>query len=84
MRAPCMCFDGPERLEPDGHAALPTPSIEDCFGTSVDMSLDGRTLKISSFNPDGDFDIPQFRTHIFVRPANTWRFSVTLAPFDPR
>jgi hypothetical protein len=61
----------------------PQPSIEDFFGTSVDMSLDGRTLKINSASPYGDLDIPQFRTHIFVRPASTWRHSVTLVPSIP-
>jgi trimeric autotransporter adhesin len=61
----------------------PNPSFEDSFGTSVDMSLDGRTLKISSVNPRNDFNIPQFRSHIFVRPANTWRYSVTIEPSIP-
>ena len=58
----------------------PTPLPNDEFGASVDMSLDGRTLKVDSFAPwtapDGN---PWFRTHIFVRPGTTWQHSVTLA-----
>jgi trimeric autotransporter adhesin len=60
----------------------PTPTADDRFGHSVDMSRDGRTLKVNSSqlhtgtgNPELDI-----RTHIFVRPASTWQFSVTLGP----
>ena len=58
----------------------PTPLLSDYFGFSVDMSLDGRTLKVGGVGPweapEGD---PWFRTHIFVRPDTTWQHSVTLA-----
>ena len=58
-----------------------TPSAEDQFGFSVDMSQDGRTLKVSSMNPvDGDGN-PRGRTHIYTRPGDTWQHSVTLAPY---
>ncbi len=60
-----------------------TPSAEDQFGFSVDMSQDGRTLKVSSMKPlDGGGD-PRGRTHIYVRPGDTWQHSVTLAPYFP-
>ena len=53
----------------------------DQFGFSVEMSLDGRTLKVGSFGPllpaGSDLDY-YFRTHIFVRPGSTWQHSVTL------
>lgn len=58
-----------------------TPSAEDQFGFSVDMSQDGRTLKVSSMKPlDGGGD-PFGRTHIYTRPGDTWQHSVTLAPY---
>jgi hypothetical protein len=61
----------------------PAPAANDHFGFSVDMSLDGRTLKVSSRLPvDGEGN-PEGRTHIFVRPDNTWQHDVTLAPYYP-
>jgi len=60
----------------------PTPLPFDLFGYSVDMSLDGRTLKVDSFGPRVQVGPDQdylFRTHIFVRPGITWQHSVTLA-----
>ncbi len=58
-----------------------TPSAEDQFGFSVDMSQDGRTLKVSSLKPlDGGGD-PFGRTHIYTRPGDTWQHSATLAPY---
>ena len=59
------------------------PKFQDFFGTSVDMSQDGRTLKVTSVLPITDINEPEMRTHIFVRPGNTWRFSTMLAPFYP-
>ena len=60
----------------------PTPRALDDFGTSLDMSLDGRTLKVDQVWPwDEPQQNPQVRTHIFVRPGTTWQHSVTLAPF---
>lgn len=62
--------------------SAPAPLQFDEFGFSVDMSLDGRTLKVNSFGPllpagpDQDY---YFRTHIFVRSGATWLHSVTLA-----
>jgi len=44
------------------------------FGSSVDMSLDGRTLKVDSGG--GEF------THIYVRPGATWQLSATLTPLS--
>jgi trimeric autotransporter adhesin len=58
----------------------PTPTVTDRFGSSVDMSHDGRTLKISSLLPQDEFGRYEGRTHIYVRPDTTWQHSVTLAP----
>lgn len=57
------------------------PTANDQFGLSVDMSLDGRTLKVSSLNPIGRDGIPEGRTHLYTRPADTWQHAVTLAPY---
>ena len=50
--------------------------LQDFFATSVDMSHDGRTLKVNSF--------PTGRAHVFVRPADTWQYATSLAPFGRR
>jgi hypothetical protein len=58
----------------------PEPSRVELFGYQLDMSLDGRTLKVSSFGtwtaPDGN---PWFRSYVFVRPGTTWLHSATIA-----
>ena len=59
----------------------PTQLPKDSFGISVDLSVDGRTLKVNSIAPFDEEGNPEFRTHIFVRPGSTWQHSVTLAPF---
>ena len=66
-------------------ATLHAPALlfEDFFGNSLDMSHDGRTLKVMSVLPLDSIGFPEMRTHIFVRPANTWQHAVTLAPFYP-
>jgi hypothetical protein len=61
----------------------PTRIANDQFGFSVDMSQDGRTLKVSSLAPVDGAGNPAGRTHIYVRPADTWQHSVTLAPYFP-
>ena len=53
----------------------------DFFGASVDLSLNGRVLKVSSFGPRDGAGNPKGRTHIYVRGAAGWRHSTTLAPF---
>ncbi len=53
----------------------PTPRAAGHFGYSLDMSQDGRTLRVSSLESGG------FRTHLFVRPEATWQHSTTLEPF---
>jgi hypothetical protein len=58
-----------------------TPTADDQFGFSVDMSQDGRTLKVSSLRPTTGTGEPIGRTHIYVRPGDTWQHSVTLAPW---
>jgi trimeric autotransporter adhesin len=58
----------------------PSPLSNDYFGTSVDMSLDGRTLKVNTAQPQDGEGNPEMRTHIFVRPDDTWQHSVTLPP----
>ena len=65
----------------------PSPLQGDEFGTSVDLSLDARTLKVISKGPFGvdpvRGGISEGRTHIFVRPGATWQHQVTLAPYFP-
>jgi len=57
----------------------PSPLRLELFGYSVDMSLDGRTMKINSFGTrDGPDGKPRFRTYIYVRPDTTWQYSATL------
>jgi hypothetical protein len=53
----------------------PTPRAAGRFGYSLDLSQDGRTLRVSSFESEG------LRTHIFTRPETNWVHSTTLAPF---
>jgi trimeric autotransporter adhesin len=59
----------------------PSRIANDQFGFSVDMSQDGRTLKVSSLAPRDGAGNPAGRTHIYVRPGDTWQHSVTLAPY---
>ena len=64
----------------------PAPVQLEGFGVSIDMSLDGRTLKVDSAAPFDDFG-PEFgalrySTHIFVRSGSTWQHSVTFTPDD--
>ena len=61
----------------------PTPRENSWFGTSPDMSDDGRTLKVMAVGPPDEFGHTESRTYVFVRPANTWRRSVVLAPPFP-
>jgi hypothetical protein len=64
----------------------PAPQQLEGFGVSIDMSLDGRTLKVDSAAPFDDFG-PEFggtrySTHIFVRVGTTWQHTVTFVPDD--
>jgi trimeric autotransporter adhesin len=58
----------------------PEAQAGDAFGLSVDLSGDGRTLKVvslvadSSGTPNADA-----RTHIFVRPDSVWEHQQTIA-----
>jgi len=66
-------------------AKLHAPELlfQDFFGSSLDMSQDGRTLKVMSILPRDSLGLPEMRTHIFVRPADTWQHAVTIAPLSP-
>ena len=57
----------------------PTPVRNDYFGLSVDMSHDGRTLKVHDLDSNDRVNVG-LSTHIFVRPGNTWQFSRTVTP----
>jgi hypothetical protein len=63
-------------------ATLLGPDMQagNAFGYSVDLSLDGRTLKVSSRLPLDEGGQPQGRIHIYGRPNATWGSPVTLAP----
>ena len=56
----------------------PRPHALNNFGGSLDMSLDGRTLKVSEIEPPAsEWDLPRFRTYIFERPGTVWHESFT-------
>jgi trimeric autotransporter adhesin len=57
----------------------PAPPGAHAFGVSIDMSADGRTLKVNSSQSIGD-GRGTLITHIFVRPGSTWQHSATLPP----
>lgn len=59
----------------------PVPQTADFFGYSVDLSLDGRTLKVNSLQPQDPEVNHEGRTHIFRRNGSTWQFETTIAPF---
>jgi len=63
-------------------ATLRSPSPEEGyqFGHSVELSLDGRTLKVNSRVSAGQGGFIT-NAHIFVWQGDTWQHSVTLAPF---
>jgi hypothetical protein len=64
-------------------ATLRPPVLQatDFFGFSVDLSVDGHTLKVNSVQPQDLEGNPEARTHIYVLAAGAWRRTVTLAPF---
>jgi hypothetical protein len=58
----------------------PVPQSVDYFGTSVDLSLDGRTIKVSSLNPRDSEGNTEGRTHIFDAAGLTWLHKAVIAP----
>ena len=66
-------------------ATLHAPELQfqDWFGSSLDMSHDGRTLMVMSVLRRPSVGDAEMHTHIFVRPADAWQHAVTLAPFYP-
>lgn len=64
----------------------PRPHPLNNFGGNIDMSLDGRTLKVSEREPpsfEGDSDA-RVRTYIFLRPSSVWRESANFVWFSNR
>lgn len=59
----------------------PDPQSGDYFGVSIDLSLDGMTLKVSSIQPGDGNGHWEGRTHIYRRSGSSWLREVTLAPF---
>lgn len=60
----------------------PTPTANDHFGFSVDLSLDGLTLKADGYGPwDPVTGKPEFRSQIFLLKGTSWFSSVTLTGF---
>lgn len=58
----------------------PTPTENDHFGFSVDLSLDGLTLKADGYGPwDPVTGKPEFRSQIFLLKGTSWLPSATLA-----
>lgn len=64
-------------------ATLHAPKIVagDFFGASVDLSLNGRTLKVGSLGPQDGAGNAQGRSHIYLLGAAGWRHSTTVKPF---
>ena len=62
----------------------PNPHSLNNFGGSLDMSLDGRTLKVTEIDPPPfESALPRFRTHIFIRPGTVWQASASFVQFRP-
>jgi len=61
----------------------PTPVASARFGHSVDISDDGRTVKVNSLRSIDDEGIADVNTHIFLKEASTWVHATTLTPFYP-
>jgi hypothetical protein len=64
-----------------GKLQSPVPQSADYFGVSVDMSMDGNTLKVTSLLPRDGEGNAEGRHHIFVRVNGAWQFEQTLAPY---
>ena len=58
----------------------PEVKVADIFGYSVDMSLDGNTIKVGSLQPRDRQGRPEGTTHIFDRSGATWVHKATVAP----
>jgi hypothetical protein len=58
----------------------PAPQVMANFGATLDMSLDGRTLKVDEVGP---FSETPPRTHVFVLRDATWQHAATLQPGVP-
>jgi trimeric autotransporter adhesin len=61
----------------------PRTRASDFFGAALELSLNGRTLKVSSSGPRDAAGNAEGRSHIFVRGAAGWRHATTIAPFYP-
>ena len=58
----------------------PEVKVADIFGYSVDMSLDGNTIKVGSLQPRDRQGRSEGTTHIFDRSGATWVHKATVAP----
>ena len=63
-----------------GTLRAPEPRFADFFGFSIDMSLDGSTIKVSALHQGSEVNL-EGRTHIFDRSGSTWVHKATLVPF---
>ena len=63
----------------------PVPTDYAWFGYSIDMSRDGRTIKVTSVDYANTQDIsyPATFTHIYVKGESRWERATTLQPFYP-
>ena len=60
----------------------PVPAANDYFGYSVDLTLDGETLRVNSLLPiEQDSGDPEGRTHLWTHSGSTWTYQ--LAPHYP-
>jgi hypothetical protein len=53
------------------------------FGQSLDLTLDGLTLKVMARQPRQSDGVPIGTTYIFKRTSNTWTLTDTIAPYYP-
>ena len=61
--------------QPMARLQAPQPLSHDFFGAALDISRDGRTLKVTSTQPRDSRGNPARSTHMFVRPADTWQYA---------
>jgi len=66
-------------------ATLHAPELESAgnFGQSLDLTLDGLTLKVTARQPRTSEGEPIGTTYIFKRASNTWTLADTIQPYYP-
>ena len=73
----------PDHPEIDSIRPETFAAISNGFGYSVDITEDGRTLKVNSRLPRGEDSNYEGRTHIYDFDGTTWRRTATIGPALP-